>query len=857
MERDLVLQPNEFAFVLDKTKGNVTVYVGPDKTSLSQTDHLVVFNSETKRFEQVKDLRAAVTLFVTAPEGWYITLKNPAKNQEKPHPIKGSNTLETLEVGRKINLQGPRSFAMWPGQMGRVVKGHNLRSNQYLTVRVYDDEAAMRNWTKAVMKPQTDGDEVTTPITEEVPKLTMGQLLVIKGTDVSFYIPPTGVEVVPDSEGNYVRDAATLETLEYCILLNEDGNKRFLRGPDVVFPEPTEIFVQKSGARKFKAIELNELQGIYLKVTAPYTEDDGTTKRREGEELFITGKEQMLYFPRTEHAIIMRDGRKKHYAVAIPEGEARYVLDREEGRVSMELGPQMFLPDPRKQIIVRRILPERLVDLLYPGNREARDHNRNLRAVLGDGGGGGDEMLRENLLSARSMRNPHGTGRNELFSASNAAMAYSNVSTSAMDADWQETAGEAAGDKFERRSGFTPPVTITIDSKYDGSVAVSIWTGYAMLLVRKSGERRVVMGPQTVLLEYDEIPEIITMSTGKPKTTDNLFSTVYLRTRNNKISDIIKVETKDLVDVSIKVSHRVDFVGDDPEAWFGAENYVKILCDHVRSIVRKVARGYTVKDFYANVETIVRDAVLGTADEGEERPGRQFTENNMKIYDIEVLSARIGNDRIAGQLAEAQHKVVEKTLALDALSRQEEIDREKAQVEQRIAEVRSETDMKKRELAMEEEKLKHLQQQTALEAAKVLLALEQETAQAAVDRDKIEEDFKASLADASMARKISVLAAKTKSEVQLADAVSPELVAALTALGDKLTLKDVTTGMAPMSYLTGGETSISDALSKILDGTRLAGVLGNGGNGHGHSDEFVDERRQQRTQRRDRDRQDW
>jgi major vault protein len=32
-ERDLVLAPNEFAFILDETKGNINVYVGPHKTS--------------------------------------------------------------------------------------------------------------------------------------------------------------------------------------------------------------------------------------------------------------------------------------------------------------------------------------------------------------------------------------------------------------------------------------------------------------------------------------------------------------------------------------------------------------------------------------------------------------------------------------------------------------------------------------------------------------------------------------------------------------------------------------------------------------------------------------------------------
>ena len=36
------------------------------------------------------------------------------------------------------------------------------------------------------------------PTEAELPDLTMGKMLVIKGTDVSFYIPSTGIEVVTD-----------------------------------------------------------------------------------------------------------------------------------------------------------------------------------------------------------------------------------------------------------------------------------------------------------------------------------------------------------------------------------------------------------------------------------------------------------------------------------------------------------------------------------------------------------------------------------------------------------------------------------------------------------------------------------
>jgi len=93
-------------------------------------------------------------------------------------------------------------------------------------------------------------------------------MYIIKGTEISFYIPPTGIEVVKDEFGNFQRNAVTLERLEYCILLDENGNKRYVRGPEVVFPEPTEVFIEKDGQRKFKAIELNEIKGIYIKVIA-------------------------------------------------------------------------------------------------------------------------------------------------------------------------------------------------------------------------------------------------------------------------------------------------------------------------------------------------------------------------------------------------------------------------------------------------------------------------------------------------------------------------------------------------------------------------------------------------------------
>jgi major vault protein len=198
-------------------------------------------------------------------------------------------------------------------------------------VRVLNEDEARRNWASAVIKPATAEGAApqATPASEPPADLGVGKLLVIRGTDVSFYIPPTGLGVVPDDRERYVRDALTLERLEYSILVDQNGNKRYERGPQVVFPSPTEVFVEQGGQRKFPAIELSELHGLHIKVIAPYTE--GAKTFREGDELFITGKETAIYYPREEHSLIRVEGRDRHGAVAIPAGEGRYVVDRTTG----------------------------------------------------------------------------------------------------------------------------------------------------------------------------------------------------------------------------------------------------------------------------------------------------------------------------------------------------------------------------------------------------------------------------------------------------------------------------------------------------------------------------------------------
>ena len=220
--RELVMNPGEYAYMQDTTKGLIKTHVGPIVVNQTAQEQPVAFTDG--KFQRVQNLEQAVRRSPRADEGDYIVLENPADKDSHPDESTSSG-LPNLNHGCKVNIRGPRTFALWPGQTAKVIHGHNLRSNQYLVVRVYNEDEARKNWSTALVKtksqatpppgkasdaaqetqpdPTTPADIPTRPNVAERPKdLTIGCRIIIKGTEVSFYIPPTGIEVVPDGQGN-------------------------------------------------------------------------------------------------------------------------------------------------------------------------------------------------------------------------------------------------------------------------------------------------------------------------------------------------------------------------------------------------------------------------------------------------------------------------------------------------------------------------------------------------------------------------------------------------------------------------------------------------------------------------------
>jgi Shoulder domain len=295
-ERDILVASNEYAYVQDLTKGDIVLYVGPTKISLSNTERLVDLKSD--RFVPVRgddkgDGGVGVSPFLTASSSQYIILENPPRDPGA-RPLKGSNASIELLVGRKVVVPGPVTFPLWPGQKAKVIDGHKLRERDYLIVRVYD---------------AIDGE--THPI---------GTELVIRGSDTSFYIPRTGLEVVPGDQG-YVR----------------------------------------------KAWRLTKNTGLHVRVVKPYVAAEGDQLPPgvypAGAEVFLRDKEG-FFFPSESLEV-----KGIVFAMPIAEKEGLYVRDIETGRIQTVAGPCSYLRDPTKVEVIDRALPADTAQLygLGPG----------------------------------------------------------------------------------------------------------------------------------------------------------------------------------------------------------------------------------------------------------------------------------------------------------------------------------------------------------------------------------------------------------------------------------------------------------------------------------------------------------
>ena len=383
-QHDMVLAPNEETFVLDKTTGNVCVFMGPHKEPLSADSQPVIYRGG--RFVPEDNPDVAVQQLVTATEGQYVVLHNPESAPREM--MKGKNGSIPLDTGKTVVYRGPKSFPLWPGQEAEVIDGHRLDKDWYLKIRVTgpvaekDAEAlwplVREDWRKEDGASPADGTYAD--------RFPLGTEFVVRGDKTSFFIPPTGITVLPSSgEKTYVCRGVCLAADEYAMLLNRVGRVSYVYGPTTVIPCIDQEFRPnpQTGRPVFKAVAIHENAGVLLQTLTEMTVAEARKRIPDVEILGVV--DDVTVLPPGTQLVVSRANRlvypadgveivKKFDAVHILAGTACYVKHLQTGKTSVERGEKLYLPDPRIEEIVRRQLSPEQSALWFPNG----DYNPSL-----------------------------------------------------------------------------------------------------------------------------------------------------------------------------------------------------------------------------------------------------------------------------------------------------------------------------------------------------------------------------------------------------------------------------------------------------------------------------------------------
>lgn len=469
----------------------------------------------------------------------------------------------------------------------------------------------------------------------------------------------------------------------------------------------------------------------------------------------------------------------------------------------------MFLPDPRSEVIVQRILTQKECSRYYPGNQKVAEYNRMLEEQ--------NDPLTE-LAGAQVELKGFKTGHSMSDVTASVNLSSSNYTLS------------RAADQISRGAQYTPPKRVVLDRKLFGAPKIMPWTGFAVKTIDARGEGEVIVGPKTINLRFDQTLEPIFVSKGTPKNHERLEESVYLKIDNN-VSDELVLTTQDLVEVRVRVKYLARFLADQKDRWFNIANYVQLLVDHFRSSLSARARSEATQELFLGATEKLRGWILG-----EDGKGKTFAENGLQVYDVEILSVKIDDAVMA---AELRKTLVERLKANLAISQIE--------TETRLALRR---EVKTREILSSEAQTHEHRVKIQVEQAVLDGSVETKQVQLSGEREKLEATYNKEIAEIKLetqdldtktellewetektklifthGQEMEDLLRRAEAQVKVSGSVSPHLTAAIQDLADSGKLEVVAKHLGNLALL--GDMSLSGTIKQVFKGTPFEKALDN------------------------------
>jgi major vault protein len=255
------------------------------------------------------------------------------------------------------------------------------------------------------------------------------------------------------------------------------------------------------------------------------------------------------------------------------------------------------------------------------------------------------------------------------------------------------------------------------------------------------------------------------------------------------------------------------------------------LCDHMRSRLRAACKKLGVEGFYQFAVEHVRDVVLGSKDSDKPRAGTSFAENGMHVYDVEVLEVKILDTNVEQLLVKAQRDSISQMLDLGSRRRTLEFTKEFESLVREIEVTKAETRFALLTLKQQEigKQLEHdvaqvqARVQGGMETHKLNLQAEKAASEISgltLARERADSEQEIALDKQRQNARLAELSAEVAAVVEKAKAISPDLIAAINAFGERALIEKISESMSPLAILGG--TSVTDVVKKLLEGTKLA-----------------------------------
>jgi hypothetical protein len=933
--RKIPVTERQFLWVQDDDKGEVTLHVGPTMVSPTAADRVVVDDGQGGFRE---DPTGRPQMMIEVGDNQYAVLRNPLAEPEGAPNGKfkqGRNESRPLRNGTRSMIPGPCSFWLRPGQRAEVRDAHELASDQYLVVKVYGEVDKTAPFYEVTGKSaqitrataenvRDDGKGGSTRVGELPPvELRRGQLIVIRGLDTQLYIPPTGVDIVPDTS---VDDSGVgMSAAAARQILANMPKAEVASRDDITESAPVTLGYGGAAAADYEAEAQLDEGGEEESVSkqaprrnvmqqAGAVDQSARTRHRKPSPPPAPAPSQrampqaiaatapgggpapaqlaeVLSDPEVRRALERkaRQARLIRRAVVLGEKEYCVIIDA-DGKREIKVGPARVFPGPYDQFMVKgsrariydayELLPQRALWLRIIAPINKADLSAKLprgMTLEKDAYYPGDELL---LYGVSTFFFPFNEIEvlSPLTGEAVVGNDHSAVFIEAIGIDQKSgiyvrdlVTGEVRLVRGKQSYLVDPrkevQITRTVpETEWNLWIAasephrltgVAVTTPWALsiivphntaVLATSADGQRVIEGPCVTLLGYEETLTQLLLSTGTPKTEVNPLHTCFLRTVGNRVSDVITVETSDFVKIAIRVSYSVTFLREHKAKWFNNENYIQVMCEHLRSLIRGRCRTTPLAVLWPQLPALVRDIVLGERT-AEGRKGRIFAENGSSVTEVEVLQSTIEDSEIAELMQRVQTESV--TLVIGDRQSQErlasaklrgEVDKQSQELQAAARERAAKLKELERKLAYENalaaarEEEQIARERQALADTREAEALKARTGRAAVEKaSELELLGNDAIARAgatrtlqgpevelqTQLRNLEVLLIQAQSAATVAErtAVQKGLIEAMTALGDKIMLGEVASNMNLVSLFKGKD--VGTILAEVLGGTKV------------------------------------